>query len=243
MSDGAERGKRLERLQTALGYRFRNPELLQTALTHRSHSHERSGSRNENYERLEFLGDALLGFIAGEWLFRDDDTAPEGVLSRRRQAVVRASTLAATARTIGLGEAVRLGRGEELTGGRAKASLLADLFEAVLGAIYLDGGIRSARAFVRRHLGGALKEVRLASTSSDDFKTLLQEHCQAELQATPRYRIVSTRGPAHALEFSVEVVVGGRVLGKGKGSNRKRAEQRAAGKALHSLIGMGDVER
>jgi ribonuclease-3 len=233
----------LDLLQDSLGYRFRDPALLEAALTHRSHSHERAGEGSANYERLEFLGDALLGFIVGDWLFRDDPQAPEGVLSRRRQSVVRARTLAATARALGLGDAVRLGRGEQLTGGRRKASLLADLFEAMLGAIYLDGGIRHARSFVRRHLGEALREIRLATSSTDDFKTQLQEHCQAELQATPRYRIVSTTGPAHALEFEAEVVVGGNVVGRGKGSNRKGAEQSAAAEALQALTGRRGEDR
>jgi len=225
----------IERVQESLGYRFADPVLLETALTHRSHTHERGSSASANYERLEFLGDSLLGFLAADWLFRDDGEASEGVLSRRRQSVVRAPTLASTARRLGLGEAIRLGRGEELTGGRYKSSLLADLFEAVLGAIYLDGGLRPARAFVRRHLRGELRGARQTSVSRDDFKTRLQELTQAELQLTPRYRIVSTSGPAHAMLFEVEVLLGRRVLGRGTGTNRKRAEQEAARVAIEAL--------
>jgi ribonuclease-3 len=224
----------LRELQATLGYRFKTPDLLATALTHRSHSYEKgSGSSpTENYERLEFLGDSLLGFLVAEWLFRDDANAAEGVLSRRRQSVVRQSTLAFVAGRLGLGEAARLGKGEESTGGRSKASVLSDLFEAILGAVYLDGGIRPARAFVRRHMKAHLLDVRQAMESAGDFKTRLQEQLQAELQVTPRYRIVSKKGPAHALTFEVEVLAGGRVLGRGKGSNRKRAEQEAAMRAL-----------
>jgi len=226
-------------LQSELGYRFKNRGLLQMALTHRSHSHEFGIGASGSYERLEFLGDALLGLFVADWLFRKDPAAGEGDLSRRRQMVVRTSSLAAIARRIGLGEAIRLGRGEELTGGRRKTSLLADIFEAVLGAIYLDGGIRPARAFVTRHLGEALVETGERGRRTDDYKTRLQEAVQARLQLTPSYRIVSTTGPAHALDFEVEVLVDDRTLGRGAGTNRKRAEQDAAKHALEDLDSSG----
>lgn len=235
MSEEELRGEWIERVQEALGYRFSDTGLLETALTHRSHSHERGSAASANYERLEFLGDALLGFLTADRLFRDDHAASEGVLSRRRQSVVRAPTLASAARRLGLGEAIRLGRGEELTGGRDKSSLLADLFEAVLGAVYLDGGLRPARAFVRRHLRDELRGARLSTAGRDDFKTQLQELTQAELQLTPRYRIVSTSGPDHAMVFEAEVLLGRRVLGRGTGTNRKRAEQEAARAAIEAL--------
>jgi len=231
----AEDNAELERLQTALRYRFKDPTLLATALTHRSCAYERGDDAGASYERLEFLGDALLGLLVSDWLYRDDSSAAEGVLSRRRQSVVRTSTLAHVASQLGLGEAIRLGRGEERTGGRQKQSLLADVFEAVLGAVYLDGGIRSARSFVGRQLGPALAETRGATWTTDDFKTRLQEQTQARLQETPHYRIVSTTGPDHALEFVVEVRLGQSVLGQGRGSNRKRAEQDAARRALEKL--------
>lgn len=219
-------------LQETLGYRFKDAQLLKTALTHRSRSYEMGARPSVSYERLEFLGDALLGFIVADRLYRTDATASEGVLTRRRQAVVRMRTLASVSASLGLGDAVLLGRGEERTGGRGKHSLLADTFEAVLGAIYLDGGIRPARAFVRRHLRDILRQTRHAANADDDYKTRLQEEVQAKLQVTPRYRIVSTSGPPHAREFAVQVMVGRRVLGKGKGSNRKSAEQKAAREAL-----------
>lgn len=221
-------------LESRLGYRFRDPWLLETALTHRSHRHEQ-GHAPVDYERLEFLGDALLGFVVAERLYREDDEAPEGVLSRRRQALVRTSTLADVSRAMGLGESVRLGRGEDATGGRDKPSLLADLFEAVLGAVYLDGGIRAGRAFVRRHLGRRIDAA--GRQDVDEPKTQLQEVMQARLQRTPRYRIVSTSGPDHAMTFEVEVLVGRRVLARGRGSNRKRAEKDAARRALSDLAG------
>jgi ribonuclease-3 len=230
----------LDELEQYLGYRFSDRSLLETALTHRSHAHEKGQRSARNYERLEFLGDALLGFVVSDWLYRNDERAAEGVLSRRRQSVVRTSTLAETADRLGLGRAIRLGRGEERTGGRQKSSLLADTFEAVLGAIYLDGGIRAARSFVRRVLGPGLHRASESRWTSDDFKTRLQEATQAKLQRTPRYRIVSTTGPDHALEFEVEVLLGDQVLGKGTGANRKRAEQEAARQAMRRLGSMDD---
>jgi ribonuclease-3 len=240
MGEEAQHGDRLQLLQDSLGYRFKKPELLRTALTHRSHSHESCDGEQNSYERLEFLGEALLGFIVAERLYRDDAQAPEGVLSRRRQAVVRESTLAEAGRKLRLGEAILLGRGEERTGGRFKPSLLADLFEAVLGAVYLDGGIRSARAFVRRHLAPMLREVRHDDGAAGDCKTILQELLQAKLQLTPCYRIVNESGPPHARSFEAEVLIDGSVLGCGSGSTRKRAEQEAARAALVELNGSGD---
>lgn len=219
-------------VETRLGYRFRDPWLLETALTHSSHRHERQHVATD-YERLEFLGDALLGFLVADRLFRDDAEASEGLLSRRRIAVVRRSTLADAAQAMGLGEVVRLGRGEAASGGGRKASVLADVFEAVLGAVYLDGGLRAARAFVRRHLGERLRETEGAEP--DDPKTTLQETIQGRSRRTPRYRLVSTSGPAHAMLFEAEVTVAGRVLGRGSGTNRKRAESEAARAALAAL--------
>jgi len=219
-------------LERVLGYRFKDTRLLETALTHRSHAYERREAGAQDYERLEFLGDALLGLLVADWLYRQDPEAPEGVLSRRRQSVVRSSALAETARDLGLGRAVRLGRGEERTGGGEKPSLLADVFEAVLGAVYLDGGVRAARAFVRRHLGRRMRRAAESGHGADDPKTRLQEAIQATLQSTPRYRIVSTTGPDHERAFEVEVLVKDKVLARGYGASRKRAEQDAARTAL-----------
>ena len=148
-------------------------------------------------------------------------------------------TLTAAARKLDLGEAMLLGRGEESTGGRGRASLLADVYEAVLGAIAVDGGIRAARAFVRRTLLGALRKTRESIHVADDYKTILQEKAQAEMRATPKYRIVATVGPAHAHEFHVEVLIGGRVVAAGNGPSRKQAEQQAARVALELWSGEG----
>jgi len=234
------KGARDNGLEDRLGHRFSDPTLLLRALTHRSFAHEHAAGRGENYERLEFLGDALLGLIVSEWLWRDDPGAAEGSLTRRKQSVVRTEALAAVARELRLGEALRLGRGEEGTGGRGKASLLADVFEAVLGAVYEDGGIRVARAFVRRHLSPNLRATRAGQEAAEDHKTRLQERVQSRLQPPPLYRIVTTVGPAHSREFSVEVLVGDEVLGTGKGSSRKRAEQEAANEALGRLDPPGE---
>lgn len=221
-------------LEGRLGYRFASREVLERALTHRSFSHECGGPRR-HYERLEFLGDALLGFVVSDWLWRDDPAAAEGILSRRKQAVVRAETLASVARSLGVGEALQLGRGEEATGGRSKSSLLADAFEAILGAIYVDGGLDPSRSFVLTHLGPALEGARQARDLADDYKTRLQEETQRRIRQTPRYRIASTTGPAHEREFGAEVLIEDEVRGRGVGSTRKQAEQEAAREALERL--------
>ncbi len=221
-------------LETRLGYRFEDRGLLARALTHRSYAHERKAG--DDYERLEFLGDSLLGFLVAEFLHAADPAADEGTLTLRKQRIVNMESLAAAARRLDLGRELRLGRGEERSGGRARASLLSDAFEAVLAAVYLDGGIRAARAFVRRHLRDALAAPSGAwPGAGEDFKTLLQESVQARLHRTPRYRIVRSSGLAHALVFEAEVLVGERVLGTGLGTSRKQAEQDAARAALGVL--------
>jgi ribonuclease-3 len=221
-------------LETRLGYRFEDRRLLARALTHRSFAHEQKAG--EDYERLEFLGDSLLGFLVAEFLHAADPAADEGTLTLRKQRIVNMDSLAAAARRLDLGRDLRLGRGEEGSGGRGRASLLSDAFEAVLAAVYLDGGIRAARAFVRRHLREALSAPSGGRTGTgEDFKTLLQEAVQARLHRTPHYRIVRSSGLAHALVFEAEVLVGERVLGTGLGTSRKQAEQEAARAALGVL--------
>ena len=235
-----ERSRIVTSLEERLGYHFRDRRLLEEALTHRSYSYEEGGGPEGSYERLELLGDALLGFLVSEWLFGDDPGASEGTLTRRKQAVVCTDTLAAAARKLELGETLRLGRGEESTGGREKPSILADVFEAVLGAVFVAGGVRASRPFLRRHLGQSLRESRNTQSVVDDHKTHLQERAQARLRQTPRYQIVSTEGPAHAPEFEAAVLVGDRVLASGRGFSRKQAEQEAARRALDVLDGAGD---
>jgi len=226
-------------LESHLGYRFRDPRILERALTHRSSSHETKASfARDDYERMEFLGDALLGFLVSEQLMKADPDADEGALTRRRQSIVSTGALAAVSQRIGLGDALRLGRGEDATGGRGKPSLLADAFESTLAAVYEDGGLRAARAFVRRHLGGALRAAVTASL--DDAKTRLQELTQARLRVTPRYRTVALAGAAHARVFTAEVLLGDEVAGRGTGRSRKEAERDAARIALAHLDRVGE---
>ncbi|MBZ5640766.1 MAG: ribonuclease III [Acidobacteriia bacterium] len=227
-------------LEARLGYRFKDGALLLRALTHRSGAHEGKSLPGEDWERLEFLGDALLGFFVADWLLRHDPLADEGVLTRRKQSVVRSEALALAARRIGLGEALRLGRGEESTGGREKPSLLADAFEGVLGAVYVDGGIRAARSFVARHLARELESARKSDRAAEDYKTRLQERVQARTRQTPSYRVVAAHGPAHSREFEAEVLLDGEVLGAGRGASRKQAEQEAARVALGGPAGGGE---
>jgi ribonuclease-3 len=225
-------------LTESLGYRFEDRAILKRALTHRSRTHEaHDGATGDTYERLEFLGDALLGFLVSERLMNDDPDADEGTLTRRRQSIVSTEALAVVSRRLGLGKALILGRGEEATGGRTKPSLLADAFESVLAAVYLDGGLRAARAFVRRHLKGELLLTVGKTGPGADAKTRLQELAQARWRLTPRYRIVSTTGPAHAQEFTAEVLLGDESAGRGVGSSRKDAEREAARDALAAIEG------
>jgi ribonuclease-3 len=228
MSD-ASREEQLSSLEKRVGRRFDDRALLTQALTHRSWVHENPGAPLRDYERLEFLGDAVLGFFVAERVFRSDPAALEGELTRRKQGVVSTPALAAAARRLDLGPCLLLGRGEEASGGRERDALLADAYEALLGAVFLDGGIRAARTFVRRSLDGH------DAGGGRDPKTELQERWQARSRVTPRYRIVATEGPAHAREFTVEVLADDVVLATGQGRNRKAAEQAAAARALLAL--------
>ena len=225
----------LAMVQEKIGYSFHDPALLESALTHRSYAHEAGHERREvvdHYERLEFLGDAILGFFAAKFLFELDPAASEGVLTRRKQIVVRAETLTEIAEKLELGPVMRLGKGERSTGGEEKASLLADVFEAVLGAVYLDGGMEPAGDFIRRHLGVFLGGATRSTAVHEDYKTRFQELVQQKLRITPAYRIVSRSGPDHSLQFFAEAMIGNETVGSGEGSSRKKAEQMAAVDAL-----------
>jgi ribonuclease-3 len=218
-------------LERALGYKFRNPELLTLALTHRSYANE-NGLPDHN-ERLEFLGDAVLGTVAAEWLFRRHPEMPEGDLSKRKSYLVSAPVLAGLADDLGVGKSLLLGVGEERSGGREKPSLLADSAEAVLGAIYMDGGLAPVRELVSRLLAQVVEErPRIHET---DTKTRLQEALQARGWSLPEYRLVAEMGPDHEKRFVVECRVCDRAAGRGEGRSKKVAEQRAAAEALESL--------
>lgn len=219
---------RYDGLEQKLGYVFDNKALLETALTHSSYTAEQGKSYTGNNERLEFIGDAYLDAIVGLKLFAIMPEAHEGVLSKTRAAVVCARSLAAIGKELGLGAFLRLGRGEEISGGREKESLLADAMEAVLGAILLDGGYDRAATVVKELFADT---VRLAVKGElyRDYKTLLQERLQERYRADSIvYEIVSEEGPDHDKVFDVQVSVCGRVLGRGKGKSKKEAEQSAA---------------
>jgi ribonuclease III len=228
-------------LSAVLGYEFKDPALLERALTHRSWAHESVGSGEEERARLlhneafEFVGDSVLGLVVADALFRSHPHVTEGELSRMKHRLVSTQTLARASRNLRLGEFLRVGRGEEKTGGRRKHALLADTFEAVLAAVFLDGGYDEAARFVRRALSDELSEATPESAAAADYKTQLQERLQAERHVAPRYEVVETLGPPHERVFRVEVVwEDARV--SGEGHTIKAAEMNAACRALEQML-------
>jgi ribonuclease-3 len=217
-----------------LGYRFRRPELLELALTHRSYANERGS--DAHYERLEYLGDAVLGLVAAEWLYRNHPELPEGELSRLKAQLVSRGALARHAASLALGDELRVGVGEDRSGGRTKPSLLADSLEAVFGAVYLDAGLTVAAKVVVRMLRPLMDmEEGRTQLLDADAKTHLQEVAQAHGWALPEYRHVGASGPDHNRTYQVECWLEGRRVGAGEGSSKKLAEQRAAADALGRL--------
>jgi len=223
-------------LQQAIGYRFRDRGLLEHAMTHTSRANEDvSGGVHDN-ESMEFLGDAVIGFVIADVLFREFPDFDEGEKSKTKAALVSTATLARQAERLNLGEHLLLGRGEEKTGGRRKQALLADGYEALIAAIYLDGGIEHVRAFIVREFAPLLAEVQQHGIAgSQDYKSALQELLQAREQPLPEYRLVGTMGPDHRKLFQVEVVVNGEALAESTGPSKKEAEQDAARAALDKL--------
>lgn len=219
-------------LQLRLGYSFENAELLVTALTHRSAVYERE--LVQSYERLEFLGDSVIGLATTEWLFHRYGDLDEGELTRLKSRLVSSDVLAAHAAGLGIGPCLRLGQGEERSGGRHKKSLLADAFEAVLGAVFVDGGFEEARRVMCDLLEGSAVEMD-ESLPLLEAKNALQEILQARGSALPEYRVRAESGPDHEKSFEVEVRIDGEVRGVGAGSSKKSAEQRAAMDALAAL--------
>jgi ribonuclease-3 len=222
----------LSDIQQRIYHQFKDQELLERALTHKSYANENRVLAHN--ERLEFLGDAVLGLVISEYLMKACPDSTEGDLSRLRAAVVSEPALAAIAREIGLGSYLLLGKGEEQTGGRDKDSLLANCLEALIASIYLDAGNTAVEAFVIRFFEEIIKRA-CASRSTLDYKTELQELCQERLKQLPEYRIVSETGPDHQKQFEVELSVKRRVYGRGVGKSKKEAEQRAAKEALEKL--------
>lgn len=222
----------LAALEATIGHTFATRQHLLDALTHRSYAYEFAAPGVVSNERLEFLGDAVLGLIASDLLYTRFPNADEGELTNLRAALVRASTLAAFARAIALGPYLRLGRGEETTGGRDRDLLLARAFEALIGALYQDGGTPAVHAFLEPLLSGELMRLTAKKTSIKDDKSLLQELAQGQLGVTPTYRVVSETGPSHDRTFVVEVLLGDFVAGHGEGRSKRLAEQSAAHDAL-----------
>ena len=224
-----------EDIETRIGYRFKDRGLLEHALTHKSRAAEDVSGGVDDTESLEFLGDAVLGLIVADALFRQYPNYDEGQKSKIKASIVSTQALAKQAEEIRLGDHLILGRGEEKTGGRFKQALLADAYEALIAAIYLDGGIEAAETFLRRELKGAIDAGAARNFVGQDYKSALQERVQALGRPLPEYRIAGEAGPDHRKVFSVEVVVAGEVLGAASGRAKKEAEQEAARLALEKL--------
>ena len=235
-SDGL---KNLQELQRRLGYSFKDTVLLERALTHSSFAYERrsglEGEGSEDYESMEFLGDTILGFLISEHLFLNHPSRSEGELSKIRSFLVSAKLLASLSQELDLGAFLRLGHGEEKTGGRKKRALLADLFESLIAAIYLDGGFEPTRRFVFSRFSSRLEEIAQEQLDFQDSKSLLQEQLHARGFTEPTYRVVEELGPDHSKKFSVEVHIEDKLLAKASGRSKKEAQQKAAGKALEGL--------
>ncbi len=228
-----------QELEQRLGYHFKDPQLLTRAMTHSSYAHEVSGADLDN-EPLEFLGDALLGCLISERLFLSFPDRDEGHLSRYKASLVNAEILAAKARRLGLGHHLLLGNTAERVGARTKGSLLSDAFEALVAAIYLDGGFEAARAFLERQFANDIRGLTRSGLADErDAKTALQELLQSRGEPTPRYQILKESGPAHRRNFLVGLVLDGRVAAQGRGRTRKAAEQAAARKILQALREVG----
>lgn len=218
--------------QEKIGYKFDNEELLLTALTHSSYANECGGAFNE---RLEFLGDSVLGMITAEYFFRHRKSVPEGELTKLRAATVCEKSLFGFAKQIDIGSFIRLGKGELNTGGRERPSILSDAFEAVIAAIYLDGGMEQAKKFVLRFVNEA--QTHKNDSAFKDYKTILQEIIQRNPEERLEYVLVGESGPAHDKIFEVEIHLNSNCIGSGKGHSKKLAEQAAAGEAL-KLMGV-----
>ena len=220
-------------LEAVIGYRFRNISLLQNALTHSSYANERWHNSLLSNERLEFLGDSILGMLVAEYLFRNFPNRPEGELTRMRADMVCEKTLAAVANSIHLGDHLLLGHGEEQGGGRSRDSILADAMESVIAACFLDGGMEAALQIIRRFI---LVEVPVTRLHNADYKTQLQELVQQKRNQALSYSLTGESGPDHDKQFEFEVSINGSVVGTGRGSSKKRAEQDAARAAIARLF-------
>lgn len=218
----------MQKLMLNIGYNFKNTDLLKTALTHSSYANEH---KTQSYERLEFLGDSILSFIVSTHLYSSKDNIPEGEMSKLRAAIVCERSLDECAKRLNFGDYLILSKGEELTGGRTRVSILADVFEAVLAAIYLDSNFEEAEKFVISQLGGAIKKAQNGIALYLDYKTELQEISQGRGHKV-EYKHVKEEGPAHSKIFTVQVTYEGNVVAEGTGKSKKDAEQNAARLAI-----------
>ncbi len=221
-------------LEKHLGYIFKNKKLLYEALTHRSFSHENPDKADTCNERLEFLGDSVLGFVIVEYLFLSKSKFSESVMAKTKSYLVKESVLSEISSSISLGKYLKLGKGEEATGGRTKSSLLADAIEAVLGAVYLDGGYKKAKELILTLFKEKIDTI-LSSGEFYDFKTELQEKTQLLFSTIPEYKVIKQEGKEHKKIFTVEVYVAGEMFGTGCGKSKKEAETLAAKKGLLKL--------
>lgn len=233
------RKKGEDTLEMRIGYFFRNPELLAQAMVHRSWIVGRELEYWQTNERLEFLGDSILNMLVTEHLFKLFPKLPEGDLSKKKSAIVSGKALAETARIWGLGHYLRVGRGEAKGGGREKDSLLADAFESVIGAVYLDGGLDPCRKILEKVLLSRISDI-LTDSDFVNYKSLLLETLQANGRGMPEYRLIEEQGPEHLKIFHMQVFIQGILLGEGRGASKKRAEQDAAKEAMEKLESLGE---
>lgn len=238
-----EREKLLSELEQKIGYSFRSRALLDRALTHRSFANERVGENCPHNEAMEFLGDSVLGFVVSAWLLERFPEQAEGKLSKMKAHLVSESRLVELAEDLDLGSYILLNRGEEKTGGRQKRALLADAYEALIGVLYVDGGITVAERFLRRELRQKLMSLNPASMIGADYKSALQERLQARGGPGPEYVVVEVLGPDHRRTFRVELRVGGRAISTGEGHTIKLAQQEAARVALESPDEPASIEQ
>ena len=223
--------KPLEELEQKIGYSFQDKRLLRQALTHSSFANEQKINKYDDYERLEFLGDAVLELVSSEFLFRENAKMTEGQLTRMRASMVCEQALAYCAKEFGLEDYILLGKGEEMTGGRTKDSIISDVMEAIIGALYVDNGMEEAKAYIHRFILSDLEHKQLFY----DAKTILQERVQQKNQGTLHYELIREEGPDHDKMFVVEAKIDDKTIGAGQGRTKKAAEQQAAYEALKSM--------
>ncbi|OGY22251.1 MAG: ribonuclease III [Candidatus Woykebacteria bacterium GWB1_45_5] len=228
----------LEKLEKNLGFKFKNKNLLQAAFIHRSYLNEHPEEKLPHNERLEFLGDAVLGLVVSAYLYKQYPNHPEGDLTNFRSSLVNAKSLSQAAAFLKIGDYLYLSRGEETTGGRNRQYILANTFEALVGAIFLDQGVEEAKRFVQKYLLPHLPEI-IEKKLYKDFKSLLQERAQEELSTAPIYKVLEEKGPDHAKTFQIGVYIGKTLAAQGKGSSKQTSEQEAARKALENWDKIG----